>query len=32
MMGDLEKIIFFIPGVYLCFYLVAVNITRRMFP
>lgn len=32
MMGDLEQIIFFIPMLYLTFYIVAVIYISRLFP
>jgi hypothetical protein len=32
MMGDLERIIFFIPALYLTFYIAAVIYVRRLFP
>jgi hypothetical protein len=32
MMGDLERIVFFVPGLYLAFYLIAWKVTRKWFP
>lgn len=32
MLGDLEKIILFIPAVYLLIYVVAYRVVRKLFP
>lgn len=32
MMGDLEAIIFFVPFLYLSFYIMAFSVIKKMFP